>query len=241
MKHDSLQSPQSSPPQEIQSDTNRAIQQDLIDLPSNETELVNNKRKTNLAQKSWRRIWLYLLLGIGIVGLSGLLFRQLQNNPQVAPTETAQPAKLSVRATKVKIQPLQKFVFGDGYVWAVRRKHLAFETSGTITYIKKNNGRELREGDFVKAGELLAKVDDRKQAAELAQARAKTAQAQTQSVAAQADISQANASVEQAKADVVRALAENESFQDAYRLAASEVTYPHFRFAVSVGFSVTPL
>ena len=224
MKHDSLQSPQSSPPQQIQEDTNLAIQQqDSLNLSNNNTELVNNERKTNPPQKPRGPIWLYLLLGVGIVAIAGILFRQLQNNPQEIPTQTAEPARLSVRATEVKIQSLQKFVFGDGYVWAVRRKHLSFETSGTITYIKKNNGRELREGDFVKAGDLLAKVDDRKQAAELAQAQAKTAEAETQSVTAQANISQASASVEQAKADVIRAQAENESARDAYRLAASEL------------------
>ena len=218
MKHDSLQSPQ-----EIQSDTNPAIQQDYLDLPSNETVLVNNETITNPPQKSKKQIWLYLLLGVGIIAIVGALFRQLQETPQQTPIETPQAARLSVRATEVKIQPLQKFVFGDGYVWAVRRKHLTFETSGTITYIKKNNGRELREGDFVKAGDLLAKVDDRKLRAELAQAQAKTAEAQTQSVAAQANISQANASVEQAKADVIRAQADLESAQDAYRLATSEL------------------
>ncbi len=105
----------------------------------------------------------------------------------------------------------------------MRGKHLTFETSGTITYIKKVNGRDLREGDFVKGGELLAKVDDRKLRAELAQAQAQTAEAETQRVTAQANISQANASVEQAKADVIRAQADLLAARDAYRLAASEL------------------
>lgn len=216
---------QSSPPQENQEDTNQDIQQqNSLDLLNNDTELVNNEIKTNPPQKSRGRMWrLYLLLGVGIVALGGVLFRQLQNNPQVTPTETAEPARLSVKATEVKIQPLQQFVFGDGYVSAVRGKHLTFETSGTITYIKKINGRELREGDFVKAGELLAKVDDRKLRAELAQAQAQTAEAETQRVAAQASISQGNASVEQAKADVIRTQADLEAAQDAYRLARSEL------------------
>ncbi|MDY6898435.1 MAG: biotin/lipoyl-binding protein, partial [Cyanobacteriota bacterium] len=223
MKHDSLQSPQSSPPQKIQEETNLAIQQqDSLDLPSNDTELVNNKTITNPPQKPRWRIWLYLLLGVGILAIGGILFRQSQNNPQEILTQAAEPARLSVRATEVKIQPLQQFVFGDGYVSAVRGKHLTFETSGTITYIKKINGRELREGDFVKAGELLAKVDDRKLRAELAQAQAQTAEAETQRVAAQANISQGNASVEQAKADVIRTQADLEAAQDAYRLAKSE-------------------
>lgn len=224
MKHDSKHCPQSSPPQKIQEETNLAIQQqDSLDLPSNDTELVNNQTITNPRQKPRWRIWLYLLLGVGILAIGGILFRQSQNNPQEILTQAAEPARLSVRATEVKIQPLQQFVFGDGYVSAVRGKHLTFETSGTITYIKKINGRELREGDFVKAGELLAKVDDRKLRAELAQAQAQTAEAETQRVAAQANISQGNASVEQAKADVIRTQADLEAAQDAYRLAKSEL------------------
>ncbi|MEO1377015.1 MAG: efflux RND transporter periplasmic adaptor subunit [Cyanobacteria bacterium J06635_10] len=231
MNHDSLQNPRSSkgslpnPPQQIQPDTIQAIQQlDTQEKPDSNPELVNNDITTaNPPGKSKRRIWLYLLLGVGIVALGGVFFRQLQNNPEETPPPAVEPARLSVRATEVKIQPLQKFVFGDGYVSAVRGKHLTFETSGTITYIKKVNGRDLREGDFVKAGELLAKVDDRKLRAELAQAQAQTAEAETQRVAAQASISQANASIEQAKADVIREQANLEATQDAYRLAKSEL------------------
>ncbi|MEM9923358.1 MAG: efflux RND transporter periplasmic adaptor subunit [Cyanobacteria bacterium P01_D01_bin.50] len=231
MNHDSLQNLRSSkgslpnPPQQIEPDTIQAIQQlDTQDLADSNPELVNNDITTaNPPGKSKRRIWLYLLLGVGIVAVCGVFFRQLQNNPQETPPPAVEPARLSVRATEVKIQPLQKFVFGDGYVSAVRGKHLTFETSGTITYIKKVNGRDLREGDFVKAGELLAKVDDRKLRAELAQAQAQTAEAETQRVTAQAGISQANASIEQAKADVIREQANLEAAQDAYRLAKSEL------------------
>jgi len=215
----------SSSPQENQKGMHRAdSQQEVTDLMPGENEDLREAETTITANPpKKRRIWLYLFLIVGAFAAGGIL-RQLQDNSSEETKVIAKPpAALPVTATEVKIQPLQKFVFGDGYVSAVRGKHLTFETSGTITYIKKVNGRNLREGDFVKAGELLAKVDDRKLRAELAQAQAKTAEAQTQSVAAQANISQANASVEQAKADIIRAQADLEAAKDAYRLARSQL------------------
>ena len=224
MKRDTFDNDKPSPPQQIQEDTNLDIEkQESKNLINHKTELVNGNTEVNTPPKQKRPMWLYLILGIGIFALGSILLRQLQNSPQEAPTQTSKPARLSVRTTEVKVQPLQRFVFGDGFVSAVRGKHLTFETSGTITYIKKVKGRDLREGDFVKAGELLAKVDDRKLRAELAQAKAKTAEAETQRVTAQASVSQANASIEQAKADVIRAKADLEAAEDAYRLAKSEL------------------
>ncbi|MEO1559803.1 MAG: RND transporter MFP subunit [Cyanobacteria bacterium J06632_19] len=168
------------------------------------------------------KIWIYSLLGMVAIALGGIFWQQSQNTPKQEEV-IAQPAKLPVNVAQAKIKSLQQFVFGDGFVSAVRGKHLTFETSGTITYIKKINGRNLREGDFVKAGELLAKVDDRKLRADLVQARARTAEAETQRITAQANVSQAIASVEQSKADVIRTKADLEAAEDAYRLAVSEL------------------
>ena len=169
-----------------------------------------------------RPLWQYMLGGVAIFILGSIAFQQLQNNPQISETKSEQTARLPVKATRVKKQLIQKFVFGNGRVGATKGKHLTLETSGTITYIKKVNGRELREGDFVKAGELLAKVDDRKLRADIAQAQAQTAEAETQRVTAQANVSQAEAVVEQAKADKIRAQADLRAAEDGYKLAQSE-------------------
>ncbi len=221
-------SPNESPPsQTLPEDMHQANKQQKVgELSSGETETIGDDGATIAASTPRkRRIWLYLFLGIGVFALGGILFQYLQPSPKEEQTAIAtnKTAKLPVKTTEVKIQPLQNFVFGDGYVSAVRGKHLTFETSGTITYIKKVKGRELREGDFVKAGDLLAKVDDRKLRADLAQAQAQTAEAETQRVTAQASISQANAAVDQAKADVIRAQADLEAARDAHRLAKSEL------------------
>lgn len=55
------------------------------------------------------------------------------------------------------------------------------------------DGRRLREGDFVKQGELLAQVDDRELIADLQQAQAAVAEARQQRAAAKAQVAQAQA------------------------------------------------
>ncbi|WP_254565675.1 HlyD family efflux transporter periplasmic adaptor subunit [Oscillatoria sp. HE19RPO] len=139
------------------------------------------------------------IAGIGTVGAMRL-------NPQAeteeaTPTEV-QPAGLPVRVVPAQSAPIQAWVFSDGFASAVRSKHLTFEVPGTITYIKKIEGRDLREGDRVREGELLAKVDDRKLAADITQAQAGTAEAQTQRSVAVANLEQARANLQQAKAGV---------------------------------------
>ena len=210
----------SSPPESlIQTDTD--IQEDSKQLSAVVTETTAIPTPETVEQKK-RPLWHYIVGGLAILAVGGIAFQQLQKSPQISETKSEPTARLPVKTTRVKRQLIQKFVFGNGRVGATKGKHLTLETSGTITYIKKVNGRELREGDFVKAGELLAKVDDRRLRADLAQAQAKTAEAETQRITAQANVSQAEAVVEQAKADKIRAQADLRSAKDAYRLAQSE-------------------
>ena len=178
------------------------------------SQLLVQKRKFN---------WLYLLLVITCLGLGILVFRYIQANTPEEKTETNQLARLPVRATKAQIQPIQNLVFGDGQVWAVQRKHLSFEAAGTITFLKNIGGRDLREGDRVRQGELLAKIDDRRLKSDLVQAQAKSTEAKTQKVAAIASIAQAKATIEQAKAEVVRTKAELQAAVDAKDFAVSEL------------------
>jgi RND family efflux transporter MFP subunit len=139
------------------------------------------------------------IAGIGTVGAMRL--NSQAETEEATPTEV-QPAGLPVRVVPAQSAPIQAWVFSDGFASAVRSKHLTFEVSGTITYIKKIEGRDLREGDRVREGELLAKVDDRKLAADITQAQAGTAEAQTQRSVALANLDQARANLQQAKAGV---------------------------------------
>ncbi|MBP0001098.1 MAG: efflux RND transporter periplasmic adaptor subunit [Cyanobacteria bacterium SID2] len=149
----------------------------------------------------WRKPWIYfasiatfsLLTGVAVVS-------RLQEPIQSASISDA--AGLPVRAVPAHTAPIESWVFGDGNVRAVRAKHLTFEISGTVNTIVQIDGRELREGDRVSAGQLLAQVDDRQLQADLAQSRAAAAEARQQELTAIAQQQQTQAQVEQARAQV---------------------------------------
>ncbi|MEO0947695.1 MAG: HlyD family efflux transporter periplasmic adaptor subunit [Cyanobacteria bacterium J06641_5] len=88
----------------------------------------------------------------------------------------------------------QQWVFDEGFVRSVRQRVLNFETEGDIRFIAKVDGRDLREGDRVARGQLLATIDDRKEVVAI-----ETAEADL-NVSLQ-DYNQANSQVLQAEAD----------------------------------------
>ena len=165
-------------------------------------------KSTERSRKKRRRsggllLWGSLFLAIGVGG-SILADRHLSEPVQtVEPTPTvATEALLPVRVVRARSAPIQEWVHSDGFVAAVHGKHLTFEVAGTITYIKKINGRDLREGDYVLKGELLARVDDRKLQADLTESNARIWEAQEQKSAAIANLAQTRANLEQAEATV---------------------------------------
>lgn len=204
---------QSKPSSSLESELNTDIH------PSPPEDTAPTTKKPSVFQ---RPTWQYILLGLTILTIGGIAFQFFSRNTEVSETAITESARLPVRATRVKVQRLQQFVFGDGRTSAVQGKHLTFETAGTITYIKSINGRRLREGDRVRQGELLAKVDARRLQADFIQSQARTAEARTQKVAAAASVSQAEANLEQAKADVIKATAELQAAKDTRDLAATE-------------------
>jgi HlyD family secretion protein len=148
-------------------------------------------------------LWGLPLLAIAL-GVSLFAYRRLSNPVQTPepPAPVATEAKLPVRVVKAQSAPIQEWVHSDGFVSAVRGKHLTFEVAGTITYIKKIDGRDLREGDYVFEGELLAQVDDRKLQADLTQSYAQISEAQEQKSVAEANLAQTRANLGQAQATV---------------------------------------
>lgn len=146
-----------------------------------------------------------LTVGINTIERPKISVAESQNESKNANPVSAD--RLSVRAVRAKTAPLQEWVFADGFASAVKIKHLTFEVAGTINYLKKINGRDLREGDFVKKGELLAQVDDRRLASDIAIAQAKEADAQQQLSTAQANLGQAKAGVRQTEAELAKARA----------------------------------
>ena len=167
------------------------------------------RKKSDKSRRKFPLSWLkkslgFLMLFAAIAGIGtvGAMRLNSQAEAEEATPTQVQPAGLPVRVVPAQSAPIQAWVFSDGFASAVRSKHLTFEVPGTITYIKKIEGRDLREGDRVREGELLAKVDDRKLAADITQAQAGSAEAQTQRSVALANLEQARANLQQAKAGV---------------------------------------
>ena len=157
-----------------------------------------------------------LILGIlgGIVGIVIIwsISQIASNKPETTVTvDTTEQAKVTVKTIPVQLESIQSWTFGDGYVNALVKKHLTFQAEGTINYLKKVNGRDLREGDFVKQGELLARVDRRKYDADIIVSAAEQIEAKNQVLNALANLKQIEASLVQTKADLERAKT-NEEF-----------------------------
>lgn len=75
---------------------------------------------------------------------------------------------ISVRTVPVKEGMIEDFVYATGTIRAVKREYCYFESSGKVVFVRqvavdKESGKErdIREGDKVKKGELLAQVDPR--------------------------------------------------------------------------------
>ena len=161
-------------------------------------------------KKPKRGLW----LGAITLLIGGTLFwRAVSNNEQqtVETTNNVEQARLTVTTVDAEIEPIQAWSYADGTVSAVIKKHLTFQAEGTIDYIKKVEGRDLREGDRVKKGELLAKVDRRKYDADIDVAAAGQIEAKNQVLNAVANLRQAEESLAQAQADLQKAKT-NEAF-----------------------------
>lgn len=155
-----------------------------------------------------KRPWWVLLAVAGVLftGILGYRYITTVLKENDAQTQTvAEEAKLPVKVVPAQSSNIQAWVFSDGFATAVTKKHLTFQVEGTITYLKNINGRDLREGDFVSKGELLAKVDQRKSNADITVAAAAQTEAKNQVLTAIANLRQAEEALAQAKADLQKA------------------------------------
>ena len=147
-------------------------------------------------------------LGIFVILIGGtVIWRSLSSSQEstVEVTDNIEQARLTVKTVTANLEPIQAWSYGDGYVSAVTKKHLTFQAEGTIEYIKKIDGRDLREGDRVRKGELLARVDRRKYDADITVAVAGQIEASNQVLNAVASLRQAEESLAQAQTDLEKA------------------------------------
>lgn len=163
-------------------------------------------------QKSfWPAVVLAMLVITGLVGWR--LYRSFTAASSSSTEETAEQARLPVRVVQAQAEQIQGWIFDEGGVGPVRRRILNFQASGDITYVAKVNGVELREGDAVTSGQLLATIDNRRQVSSIETAQADIAVSVGQQNQAQAALLQAQAGLESAESDLALAQTELERYQ----------------------------
>jgi HlyD family secretion protein len=108
------------------------------------------------------RAW---LIGLGLVAvvLAGLIARD---------TVFAQPAAATIRTATADVGTVSSVVSGTGSLEPAGRMNVNFKTAGTLTEI------DVKVGDKVVTGQVLARIDASTQQASLAQAQASLASAQ---------------------------------------------------------------
>ena len=218
----SNQTAQPSRPDTVEFPQTIAESQQQATLSTSEnSEKVERDSKSDRQSNWFKQYWWLALLGVLLVG-GVAVWQPWSNTSQETPTET-ETVKLSVRTTKAKIAPIRAWVSSEGNVQAVNYKHLAFEVEGDVTYIADRNGRELREGDRVSEGELLATVDERELLADVSQAQAAIAEAQQNRAAAAAEIARAQAQLQQARSQVQQVQAQVQKAQTGQNLAQTEL------------------
>lgn len=182
-----------------------------------ETVEFPKKEHSSIIKKFW---WLIPALSL-VLAVGGISFVRLRDKNSEEAVVT-QPAPLTVRTVIAERGSIQAWISSEGTVQAVRFKHLAFDVDGDVTYVVNRDGRNLREGDLVRKGELLAKIDDRNLQADINQAEAAVNEAQRQRGAAAANIAQMKSQVAQARSQVAQArsqVAQAEAQRDQARAA----------------------
>lgn len=111
---------------------------------------------------SGTRAW---LIGLGLVAvlLAGLIAHD---------TVFAQPAATPIRTATADVGTVQSIVSGTGTLEPAGRMNVNFKTAGTLTEV------DVKVGDKVTTGQVLARIDGSTQQASLAQAQASLASAQ---------------------------------------------------------------
>ena len=205
-------------------------ERDTQELPSQpaEANTAKHNKLTTTFKKYW---WLLPVLGI-VLAIGGVTITRLQGQSEDTVSQT-QPNPLSVRTVTAERKSIRNWISSEGTVRAVDYKHLAFEVEGDVTYLARRNGRRLREGDLVKKGELLARVDDRELLADIRQAQAAVAEAKQNRAATAADVAQAQAQVSQNRAQVRQAQAQVEKAQTTRNLAQTNLE--RYQFLVNQG------
>ena len=116
------------------------------------------------------------------------------SSPSQETGQTSEP-RSTVRMETVERRTVQTYVFGEGTARAVKREFLTFESAGRVDYIDP----ELKEGDAVTDGQLIAYQQQDRPQADLANAEANVIESKSQKAIAEARLEEAEASLELAR------------------------------------------
>lgn len=178
---------------------------------------IASKFKRVSPKSVWPIALLVMLTALGAVGLRA--FQSFRSSVSVS-EEDVSPARLQVKAIRAQTGLAQQWVFDEGVVTAARRRVLNFEAEGDIRFIAKADGRDLREGDPVSQGQLLATIDDRKQIVDIDTAEADVEVSARQQDQALAALSQAEADLDKAQSDLSFSEAELRRYQALFEQGA---------------------
>lgn len=134
------------------------------------------------------------------------------------------PAKSASRPVPVQVAlaefgPISQSIYVEGTARALRREYLYFQRPGRVIWVAPGpGGRELKPGDPVRKGQVLAKVDARMDRQRIATMEAYLAQAQSQARQAQRELARreklfARGAVSRATLQEYRAAAESAQAQ----------------------------
>ena len=161
---------------------------------------------------TWARIAKFAVWGLLIAGgLTGVVVyavaRQYTTVDELVADDEADSARppQPVRVIPAQRRQIRAWVFAEGTARSVQREYLTFERAGRVVHVRPGaDGGDLRAGETVKAGEVLARLDDRNYQSEIETARASLEEAKTQAEAAAADIDQAGTQYDLAVAKLKR-------------------------------------
>ncbi|MCB1619701.1 MAG: LysM peptidoglycan-binding domain-containing protein [Thiothrix sp.] len=120
-------------------------------------------------------------------------------NPYLPPPAgNMQPVPRTTR-TAVRVHP--DWLYSEGVARAIRREYMTFENAGRIAFLDP----KLKEGDWVKKGQVLAYQDQSRPAATVATASAQLVSANTQLTSAHSQLTGAQSQLADADAQLVRA------------------------------------
>jgi HlyD family secretion protein len=142
--------------------------------------------------------WLIGLISAGILGAGGLTYGVIQNSSRVSDG--------AVLTVPVKAQALQVRITASGVIQPIQSVNLSPKSAGIVAELF------VEQGDRVKRGQVIARMENQEIEAQILQARARVGQAQARLAKLQAgnrseEIAEAQAQVAQAQAQVAQARA----------------------------------